>query len=48
MSVKEMFFPPTEQLMLIEKIGNQLKLTETLPDEKRSSSPYARATREGF
>jgi len=34
MSVKEMFFPPTEQLMLIEKLGNQVKLTETLPDDE--------------
>jgi sulfhydrogenase subunit beta (sulfur reductase) len=34
MSVKEVFFPPTERLMLIEKIGAEVKLTETLPDEK--------------
>ena len=34
MSVKEVFFPPTERLMLIEKTGMQVKLTETLPDEK--------------
>ena len=34
MSVKEVFFPPTERLMLIEKIGVDVKLTETLPDEK--------------
>jgi hypothetical protein len=34
MSVKEVFFPRTERLMLIEKIGPEIKLIETLPDEK--------------
>src|SRR5512136_2442736 len=34
MSAKEFFFPPTERLMLIEKLGPQIILTETLPDEK--------------
>ena len=32
MSVKEVFFPPTERLMLMEKIGQQVALTETLPE----------------
>jgi ferredoxin len=32
MSVKEVFFPPTERLMLIEKLNGQVKLTETLPE----------------
>jgi sulfhydrogenase subunit beta (sulfur reductase) len=34
LSVKEFFFPPTEQLLTIEKIGAEIKLTETLFDEK--------------
>jgi hypothetical protein len=34
MSVKEVYFPPTERLMMIEKTGLQVKLNETLPDEK--------------
>jgi sulfhydrogenase subunit beta (sulfur reductase) len=34
MSVKEVFFPRTERLMLIEKIGPEIKLIETLPDEE--------------
>jgi sulfhydrogenase subunit beta (sulfur reductase) len=34
MSVKEVFFPPTERLMLVEKLGIDVKVTETLPDEK--------------
>ena len=34
MSVKEVFFPRTERLMLIEKVGLDVQLTETLPDEK--------------
>lgn len=34
MSVKDAFFPPTERLLAIEKIGQQVKLTEILPKEK--------------
>jgi len=34
LSVKEFFFPPTEQLLTIEKIGAEIKLNEILPDEK--------------
>ncbi len=29
MSVKDAFFPPTERLLTIEKVGQQVKLTET-------------------
>jgi len=31
LSIKEAFFPATERLLTIEKIGQQIKLTETLP-----------------
>jgi sulfhydrogenase subunit beta (sulfur reductase) len=34
LSIKEYFFPPTEQLMEIERLGTEIHLTETLPDEK--------------
>jgi sulfhydrogenase subunit beta (sulfur reductase) len=34
MSVKEVFFPPTERLMTIEKDGEQVRLTETFSDAK--------------
>ncbi len=33
LSVKEFFFPPTERLFTIEKTGQQVQLTETLPQE---------------
>jgi len=32
LSAKEFFFPPTERLLTIEKTGQQIKLTETLPE----------------
>jgi ferredoxin len=35
MSAKEVFFPSTERLMTIEKVGQQVKLTETLLEEKK-------------
>lgn len=35
LSLKEFFFPPTERLLLIEKFGREVKLTETLPEERR-------------
>ncbi len=34
LSIKEFFFPPTERLMFIEKFNAQVKVTETLPQEK--------------
>lgn len=34
LSVKEFFFPQTERLLTIEKIGAEIKLNETLPNEK--------------
>jgi sulfhydrogenase subunit beta (sulfur reductase) len=34
MSVKDAFFPPTESLLTIEKVGQQVELTETLPEGK--------------
>ncbi len=34
MSIKEVFFPPTERLLTIEKVGQQVSLTETLPEGK--------------
>jgi ferredoxin len=33
LSVKEVFFPPTERLMTIQKNGQAVHLSETLPDE---------------
>jgi sulfhydrogenase subunit beta (sulfur reductase) len=30
--LKEVFFPPTESLFTVEKIGKQVKITETLPE----------------
>ncbi len=35
LSIKEFFFSPTEHLMRIEKNGNEVRITETLPQEKR-------------
>jgi ferredoxin len=32
MSVKDVLFPPTERLLLIEKVGQEVKLTETFPE----------------
>jgi sulfhydrogenase subunit beta (sulfur reductase) len=32
LSVKEIFFPPTEQLFTIQKMGQQVRLNELLPD----------------
>lgn len=32
MSVKDVFFPPTERLLTIEKRGGQVKLSETIPE----------------
>ena len=32
MSIKDAFFPATEQLLIIEKTGQQIKLNETLPE----------------
>jgi sulfhydrogenase subunit beta (sulfur reductase) len=32
MSIKEIFFPPTERLMLMKKAGMEIKLSETLPE----------------
>jgi sulfhydrogenase subunit beta (sulfur reductase) len=34
MSIKEVFFPPTERLMTIQKTGTQIQLNETLPEIK--------------
>ena len=33
MSVKDVLFPPTERLLNIEKVGQEVKLTETFPEE---------------
>lgn len=35
MSVKEVFFPPTERLFTIEKIGTQVNLKENLPESQQ-------------
>jgi len=35
MSVKEVFFPPTERLLGIEKVGQSVKLTEILPEDRQ-------------
>jgi ferredoxin len=35
LSIKEVFFPPTESLFLIQKTGQQIDLFETLPEEKQ-------------
>jgi sulfhydrogenase subunit beta (sulfur reductase) len=35
LSIKEFFFAPTEHLMRIEKFGNEVRITETLPQEKQ-------------
>ncbi|MDI6769806.1 MAG: 4Fe-4S dicluster domain-containing protein [Anaerolineales bacterium] len=35
MSVKEAFFPLTERLLTIEKIGEGIQLTETLPEDQQ-------------
>jgi sulfhydrogenase subunit beta (sulfur reductase) len=32
MSIKDVFFPATERLLTIEKIGQEIELTETLPE----------------
>jgi sulfhydrogenase subunit beta (sulfur reductase) len=32
MSIKEIFFPPTERLMLMKKTGTEIQLSETLPE----------------
>lgn len=34
LSIREYFFARTEHMIRIEKIGNEVRLTETLPDEK--------------
>jgi len=33
LSIKQFFFPPTERLMKIEKLGGEVQISETLPDE---------------
>ena len=33
LSVKEVFFPPTEGLMTIRKVGQAVRLSETIPDQ---------------
>jgi sulfhydrogenase subunit beta (sulfur reductase) len=35
MSVKEAFFPHTDRLLTIEKTGQEIRLTETLPEEEQ-------------
>lgn len=35
LSIKEAFFPATERLLTIEKTGQQIQLTETLPEGER-------------
>jgi sulfhydrogenase subunit beta (sulfur reductase) len=35
MSIKEAFFPPTEQLMIVEKRGSEIKITENLFSDKQ-------------
>ncbi len=35
LSIKEVFFPPTESLMTIRKNGQELELTEILPDQEQ-------------
>jgi formate hydrogenlyase subunit 6/NADH:ubiquinone oxidoreductase subunit I len=35
LSAKEFFFPPTERLMSIHKIGQQIQIKETLPEERQ-------------
>lgn len=35
LSAKEFFFPPTERLFTIQKSGQQIQLTETLPEDRR-------------
>jgi sulfhydrogenase subunit beta (sulfur reductase) len=35
MSAKEAFFPPTERLLTIEKIGGQINLNETFPENQQ-------------
>ena len=37
LSAKEVFFPPTERLLKIEKTGQQVTLLETLPEGKTNS-----------
>ena len=34
MSVKDAFFPPTERLLAIERIGQEVRLTETLSEDR--------------
>ena len=34
LSIREYFFPQTEHMLRIEKIGNEIRLTETLPEQK--------------
>lgn len=35
LSTKEAFFPPTERLLIIKKSGQEIELTETLPDQQQ-------------
>jgi len=35
MSIKDVFLPPTERLLVIDKVGQQVKITETLPESTK-------------